>query len=128
MESKRQLKFNRMLQRDLGDIFQRQMAGQFGNAFITITRVHISPDLSLAKVYFSVLLEDNKTNLLDSIRRKTREVRKHLGIKIGKQVRKIPELVFYLDEGASHASKIDQILADLNIPDKEGDDESNSQD
>jgi len=86
MESKRQLKFNRMLQRDLGDIFQREMAGQFGNAFITITRVHVSPDLSLAKAYFSVLLEEQKADSLEQIRQKTKGIRKHLGLKIGKQV------------------------------------------
>ncbi|MGI9543693.1 MAG: ribosome-binding factor A [Cyclobacteriaceae bacterium] len=127
MESKRQLKFNRMLLRDLSEIFQREMSGQFGKAFITITRVQISPDLSLARVHFSVLLEEDKAEALGHVRQKTSEIRKHLGLKIGKQVRKIPELIFYLDEGASHASRIDQILADLKIPDSNESDGSNSQ-
>ena len=127
MDSKRQLKFNRMLLRDLGEIFQRQMSGQFGKAFITITRVQISSDLSLARVHFSVLLEEHKTEALNQVRQKTSEIRKHLGLKIGKQVRKIPELIFYLDEGASHASRIDKILADLKIPDANDDDSSSSQ-
>ena len=115
-----------MLLRDLSEIFQREMSGQFGKAFITITRVEISPDLSLARVHFSVLLEEDRSEALTQIRHKTSEIRKHLGLKIGKQVRKIPELVFYLDEGASHASRIDQILADLNIPQSDEGDNSNS--
>lgn len=127
-ESQRQQKFSRLIQKDLGEIFQKDIKSKFGNAFITITQVTMSPDLSLAKVYLSfMLVEDNKT-MLDNIVGKKSEIRKMLGNKIGKQVRIVPDLQFFLDDTAEYASRIDHLLSGLDIPEEEDDEEEDTKD
>ena len=116
MESQRQQKFSRMLQKDLGEIFQQDIKGQFGNAFITVTRVRMSPDLSIAKVYLSLMMVDDKYAFMEEIIHKKGHIRKHLGIRIGKKVRIVPDLHFYLDDSAEYADNIDNILKNLDIP------------
>ncbi len=116
MDSKRQQKFSKQIQKDLSDIFQKDLKGAFGNAFITITEVKISPDLSQAKSYLSLMLVADKEALLDEIREKTKQIRNILAQKIRHQVRIIPELFFYLDDTAEYAAKMDAIFANLEIP------------
>ena len=119
MESQRQQKFSRMLQRDLGEIFQQDIKGQFGNAFITVTRVRMSPDLGIAKVYLSIMMVEDKEAFLDELLQKKSHIRKLLGFRIGKKVRIVPELQFYLDDSADYADHIENILKKLDIPPEE---------
>lgn len=123
MESKRQQKYSKLIQKDLGDIFQKEGKAMFGNTFITVTRVSMSPDLGLARVYLSFLLTQNKQASLESVNEKKKEIRKILGNKIAKQVRIIPELVFYLDDSAEYASKMDALISSLDIPPADDDQE-----
>ncbi len=123
MESKRQQKISRLLQKDLGEIFQQDAKHLFGNAFITVTTVRVSPDLGIARVYLSFLMVDNKEEMLENIRDRTKPIRQILGNRIAKSVRIVPELQFYLDDTAEYASKIDQLLESLDIPPKEDNDE-----
>ncbi len=126
--STRQQKFSRLIQKDLGEIFQRDMNNAFGKSFITITEVQMSPDLGLAKIYLSLMLSDNPKETLEAIQAKKSEIRKHLGNRIGKQVRIVPELVFYLDETIDQANKIDSILSKLDIPPADDEEESDKND
>lgn len=128
-ESKRQKQFSSLIQKDLSEIFQRNGASITGSskAFVTVTNVHMSPDLSIARVYLSFMLSENKQVLLDTITMKKNEVRRQLGNRIGKVVRIVPELVFYLDDSADYAAHIDSILADLDIPPEEEDENEGSQ-
>ncbi len=119
MESQRQQKFSRMLQKDLGEIFQQDIKGQFGNAFITVTQVRMSPDLSIAKVYMSLMMVEDKEAFMDDLLHKKSQIRKLLGIRIGKKVRIVPDLQFYLDDSADYADNIDSILKNLDIPPEE---------
>ncbi|GAA5032717.1 ribosome-binding factor A [Marivirga lumbricoides] len=112
----RQQKFSRLIQKDLGEIFQKDMGNAFGKTFITITEVEMSPDLGLAKVYLSLMLAENPKATMEEIQLKKSEIRKHLGNRIGKQVRIVPELVFYLDETLDQANRIESILSKLDIP------------
>ncbi|WP_420153093.1 30S ribosome-binding factor RbfA [Siphonobacter sp.] len=116
MESKRQQKFARQIQKDLGDIFQREMRNQFGNAFITVTDVKVSPDLGVARAYLSFLLTEDKDQLLKSIQEKTKQIRQILANKIRNQVRIIPELQFFLDDTSEYAAKMDALFAGITIP------------
>lgn len=116
MESKRQQKFSRQIQKDLSDIFQKELKGAFGNSFITITEVKVSPDLSQAKSYLSMMLTKDKEGLLDEIRDKTKQIRNILASKIRHQVRIIPELQFFLDDTAEYAAKMDALISNLDIP------------
>ena len=123
MESKRQQKVARQLQKDLSEIFQRELPHLFSNAFITVTNVRISPDLSVARVYLSFLLAKNKELLLESIQEKGKVVRQHLGERVRHQLRIVPELQFFLDDTAEYADKMDRLFAGLDIPPAPADDE-----
>jgi ribosome-binding factor A len=116
MESKRQLKFARQIQKDLSDIFQKEMRASLGSAFITITEVKMTPDLGIARTYLSFMLSKDKEGLLLDIREKTKQIRSILGNKIRHQVRIVPELEFYLDDTAEYAAKMDALINSLDIP------------
>ena len=114
--STRQQKYGRLIQKELSDIFQRDKRGILENAFVTIADVKINADLSVARVYISMLLAKEKEKVLENINRHKSELRKALGDKIGKQVRIVPELIFYRDEVEENASRMDNIIKNLNIP------------
>ncbi|MBU2914287.1 MULTISPECIES: 30S ribosome-binding factor RbfA [Reichenbachiella] len=116
MSSTRQLKYAGLIQKDLSEIFQKDSRHWFGNAFITVTEVNVSPDLSFAKVFISLMMIDDREAFIEKMAEKKPEIRKALGLKIGKQVRIVPELHFVLDESQDHAQKMDNILSRLNIP------------
>jgi ribosome-binding factor A len=116
MESTRQLKFARLIQKELGEIFQRDAKNVLEGAFITLTKVTVSPDLALAKVYVSFMMVNNKEEALKKLTVNTKVFRKLLGDKIKKQVRIIPELAFYIDDNLEYASKMDNIFSKLDIP------------
>lgn len=114
--STRQNKFNRLIQKELSDIFQKDKKGILGKSFVTIADVKVSPDLGVAKIYISMMLANDKQGTLDKINAHKKEIRKALGDKIGKQVRIIPELVFILDELEENAMRMDALIKSLNIP------------
>lgn len=114
--STRQQKYSRLIQKELGDIFLRDKRGILENAFISIAAVRMSPDLSVAKVYLSMLLAKEQEKILANINARKSEIRKALGDRIGKQVRIVPEIVFFKDEIEERASRIDDLLKNLNIP------------
>lgn len=116
MESNRQLKFSKMIRKDLGEIFQQDVKDHFGKAFITVTNVRMSPDLGIARVYLSLMLVEDKDLFIESVIEKKGLIRKILGNRIGKKVRMIPDLLFFLDDSSEYADNIDRILNDLNIP------------
>ncbi len=115
-ESKRQQKVSRQLQKDLSAILKKRIADHLSNALITVTRVHISPDLGVAKVFISTFSVKGDQDVMTLIDDQKSEIRGALGRRIGKQVRKIPELIFIEDNGAQHASDIDDLLSNLHIP------------
>ena len=116
MENKRLLKFSRLIQKDLGDIFLREGKSLFGNTLISVTRVRMSPDLSVAKIFLSFLKVGDQQVSLEDINSRKNEIRGILGHHIGKKVRIVPELVFYHDDSSDYASRIDEILSGLDIP------------
>lgn len=122
MESKRQQKYSKLIQKELGEIFQKEAKPLVGNAMVTIVRVIMSPDLSVAKINLSLLLANNQV-LFDLINDHKKEIRKHLGRRIGKSVRIIPEIAFFIDESASYAQHMDKVLSALNIPEASGQEE-----
>lgn len=85
-------------------------------AFITVTSVRISPDLSVARVYLSFLATKNKDLLLETIREKSKVIRQHLGDRVRHQLRIVPDISFYLDDTAEYADKMDKLFAGIEIP------------
>lgn len=110
MDSTRQLKVSRLIQKELGEIFQRETRFLFGNALITVTQVRISPDLGVAKIYVSLFNVPDTKVLLKQIQDNTKEIRSKLSDRIKKQIRIIPNLVFYLDDSLDYAMRIDELL------------------
>ncbi|KAA5546550.1 30S ribosome-binding factor RbfA [Adhaeribacter rhizoryzae] len=116
MESKRQQKFSRVLQKELAEVFQRDVSHLFNGAYVSITQVRVSPDLGVAKIYLSLLLANNQQEVLQVIRTNTKAIRHALAQRIKNQVRVIPELIFYLDDSAEYAAHMDKIISGLDIP------------
>ena len=115
-ESTRQQKYSKLIQKELSDIFLRDKRGILDNAFITIADVRMSPDLSVARIYISMLLVKEKERVLENITQRKGEIRKALGNRIGKQVRIVPELIFFKDEVEENATRLDELIKNLNIP------------
>ncbi len=128
MESKRQQKFSRLIQKELAEIFQREVPHLFGGAYISVSIVRVSPDLGVARVYVSLMLAKSTEGLLLELRTNTRTIRHLLAQRIKSQVRVIPELVFYLDDSAAYAANIDKIFSTLDIPPAEENEESGEAD
>jgi ribosome-binding factor A len=114
--STRQQKFSRLIQKEISDIFQRDKRGILENTMVSITDVNVSPDLSVASIYISMMLVKDKQKVLDRLNVNKKEIRKALGERIGKQVRVVPELIFYVDETEENAQRIEDIIKNLNIP------------
>lgn len=110
MSSKRQSKVSRLIQKELGDIFQKESRTLFRGAFITVTQVRISPDLSVAKVFLSIFAVKDRGEIIDLVNTKKPAVRNLLGRRVRHQLRIIPELVFYLDDSLDYSEKIDNLL------------------
>ena len=116
MESKRQQKVAKQIQKDLSDIFQKEGRAWFDNAFITVTIVRISPDLGQAKAYLSFLITKNADMVFDRVKDRTKQIRTLLGQRVRHQLRIVPELIFYMDDTAEYAAKIEKLFDGIDIP------------
>ena len=108
MESTRLSKIERLLQKELSDIFQKQTQAMHG-ILISVSVVRVSPDLSVARAYLSIFPSEKSKEMLENIRR-IRAIRFDLGQRIRQQVRKIPELTFFIDDSLDYIENIDNLL------------------
>ena len=112
MESTRQKKISRQLQKDLSEIFQLEGRTLFSTSFVSVTVVRVSPDLSVARAYLSIFGVENKDQLLDEINQMSYAIRKKLAARVRNQMRKVPELKFFLDDSVDYAQNIESLLKD----------------
>ena len=110
MESKRQAKIARYIQKELSEIFRRQTA-RMGGVLVTVSTVRVSPDLSIAKVYLSIFPAEKSNEILENIKKQAKTVRYELAQAVRQVLRKCPELQFYLDDSLDYAENIDRLLA-----------------
>ncbi len=109
METTRQSRIARLIQKELGEIFRLQTA-KLGNIIISVCSVRVSPDLSIAHVYLSIFPSAKAALLLQNITRNAKTVRYDLAQRVRFQLRKTPELLFHLDDSLDYIEHIDQLL------------------
>lgn len=108
--STRQLKVAREIQKDLAEIIRSKGMAAYGGAMVTVSEVRISPDLSVAKVYVSIFPSEKQSAVMGILSDENRTLRGELGRKVARQLRIVPELVFYLDTSIDYAAHIDELL------------------
>ena len=109
MEEKRLSRIDRLLQKELGELFRKQTAMTHGT-LISVSSVHVSPDLSLAKVYISIFPSEKGNELIETIEKNKKTLRYDLGRLVRSQLRRIPELAFFLDDSLDYVENIDKLL------------------
>ncbi len=119
MESKRQQKFAGLLQEELAAIFQREGAAYLPNTLVTITKVRVSPDLGVAKVYLSFLNTNNTALSVAEVNSHAGEIRYKLGARIRHQARVIPTLTFFVDDTNEYVEHMDKLFDKISKDRKE---------
>ncbi len=124
MDSTRQNKISRLIQQDLGDIFLKDMKPKIGNSLITVTKVRVTSDLSIARVYLSIFpvgtmpvtadtpagTKADTQLVINAILTHAGDIRRRLGLREGKQLRIIPDLQFFLDDSLDYIENIERLL------------------
>ena len=110
MENTRLNRIERLLQKELGDMFIH-VSSTFKGTILSVSEVRISPDLSVAKAYISVFPQSQSEYVIETLKNSSRSIRYELGKRIKNQVRVIPELIFKLDETLDKLETIDRLLA-----------------
>lgn len=110
MESKRIAKIQRMLQKELSEIFRRQTAA-LGGVMVSVSAVRVTPDLSLARIYLSIFPSERSQEILENIRAQVKTVRYELASRVKEILRKCPDLQFFLDDSLDYIDNIDRLLA-----------------
>jgi len=123
MESKRQQKFAGVIQEDLAAIFQREGMNLLPNTMITITKVRVTPDLAIARVFLSFFNNANNQLALNTIKAHASEIRYKLGARIKDQVRIIPQLEFFVDDTSDYVERMDKIFDKISKEERQPDGE-----
>lgn len=110
-ESTRQLKVAKELQRHLAEIIRSKGMAAWDGALVSVSGVKISPDLAVAKVYVSIFPSSKQEKVFGMIQESARSLRGELGHIVAKQLRIVPELIFYIDDSLDYVEHIDELLA-----------------
>ncbi|EKF56810.1 ribosome-binding factor A [Galbibacter marinus] len=111
METNRQKKIGGVLQKDLAEILQRAAKdGNMSGTLISVTKVHVTSDLSVAKVFVSIFPHKNAQELIEGIRSNQPLIKHELSQRTKNQLRRVPDLSFYIDDSLEYIDKIDQSL------------------
>ena len=109
MQETRQARICRMLQKELASIFQAQTRMMPG-VLVSVTRVRISPDLSICTANLSVFPSERGEEIIKNIQANEKQIRYELGTRVRNQLRIIPELRFFIDDSLDYLEKIDELL------------------
>lgn len=109
MQETRQNRIARLLQKELSLIFQSQTRMMHG-VMVSVTRVRISPDLSICTAYLSIFPSEKGEEILANIVKNEKTIRYELGTKVRNQLRIIPELRFFIDDSLDYIEHIDRLL------------------
>ena len=109
MDSTRQNKIARLIQKELGDIFLK-MTKETRGVLVSVSIVRVSPDLGIAKAYLSVFPSEKGGEIVETLNQNNKSIRFELGNRVRHQLRIIPELRFYIDDSLDYIENIDNLL------------------
>ena len=117
METTRQKKISKLLQKDLAEILQKKIKkeGNYG-ILLSVTKVSVTVDFSVAKIFLSVFPSEMSKQILDEVEKMSSRIRHEVAKKAKKQLRKVPELLFFLDDSLDYIEKIEDSLKGLDNP------------
>lgn len=117
METNRQKKIGALIQADITDILQGEVRkNAIKNLIITVSKVNVTSDLSIAKVHLSIFPSENGPELLKAIQSNTPMIKHDLAQRVKNQLRKVPNLHFYIDDSLDYIEKIDHALKGTENP------------
>jgi ribosome-binding factor A len=108
--STRQNKISRLIQREMADILLRLNKTRYSGKLISVSVVRITKDLGIARIYLSIFPSEFAEEILAEIQDSGKQLRGELGRKIGKSIRAVPELEFYIDDSLDYIDNIDKLL------------------
>ncbi|MEG0788832.1 MAG: 30S ribosome-binding factor RbfA [Alistipes sp.] len=111
METTRQQKIAKQIQKDIADIFQKEGAEIVRGVMITVTAVRVSPDFSYAKIYLSIFPFEKSAAVMETIGKINWLLRKELGRRIKNQIKTIPEIAFFLDDSLEYIDNIERVMS-----------------
>lgn len=109
MESTRLQKIARLIQKELSEIFRSDTAKMNG-MIVSVSNVRVSPDLSVARIHLSVFPSEKAQETVDTANRNEKTIRYELARRVRYQLRKTPELTFFLDDSLDYIEHIDELL------------------
>lgn len=110
METTRQPKIARQIQRDIADIFQKEGRDLLRGTLVTVTEVRVSPDFNYAKIYVSIFPFDKAPETMAVLDKQNRFIRRELGRRIKDQLKSVPEIQFFLDDSLEYIEHIEKAL------------------
>lgn len=119
-ESKRQKQVGQLVMEEMSDIFQREGINVIKGGMVSISKVSVTPDLLEARVYLSLYKIDKPEELMKEIESRTGEWRNQLGRRVRHQLRRVPELQFFLDDTLDHVFKMEELFKSIKTEPKPG--------
>jgi len=120
MESKRQKQTAEVIRRHFGSVLMQQGSYIYGDAFVTVTKVHVTPDMSMSKIYLSIYNTNNKEAVIDKVNENVHILKRELAQRIRKHIRRIPNISFYQDDTLDEMFRVDRLLDQMRAQGKMG--------
>jgi ribosome-binding factor A len=114
MDSRRQLKIASLIKEAFTEILSRDGKSIYGKAFVTVTNVTVTSDLTLTRFYLSIFGAENPDEVVQKFREHKAEIKRHLGEKLRHHLRRIPEIEFFRDETLDNAYRIEEVFRKIN--------------
>ena len=127
-EGKRQKQVGSLLNEELNGIFQKLGLNMLAGGMVSISTVKMTPDLLEARIYLSFFQVSDAKTTLSIIEERAWEIKKELAAKVGKQLRRMPELKFYLDDTLDYVFKMEELFKQIKPPDENDNLEKKSND
>ncbi len=110
METNRQKKVAKLIQKDLADVLREDAQRGLLSVIISVTKVKVTPDLNEAKAYLSIFPNEKKEEIFEGIKLNAHQIKHNLSQKTKHQIRKMPGLTFYIDDSLDYIEEIDEAL------------------